>query len=82
MVPAESLDALQHVAELLAGPGGTFFLIVLLGTALVFKKLVLGWVYDDCIQDGIVCRKDLSERIAKGESELEKLRQERMGHRD
>jgi len=79
---ATDVDFLQRIAELLGGPGGTFFLLVLFGAGLVTKKIVLGWVYDDCIKDGVTCRKDLADRITKGEAELDRLRQDRMVRRD
>ena len=73
------VDALTHVAEILAGPVGTFFVIVLVAFAVATKRFVPGWVFDQCVKDGEQCRTDLSARVTKSEVELETLRRDRMG---
>ncbi len=73
------VDILTTVATTLAGPVGTFFLVVLLGFGLATRRIVPGWIFDDCVRDGKQCRDDLASRIAKSEADLEQLRRDRMG---
>lgn len=56
---------------------GVIFLFVLAGTMLYKRKLVFGWVHDDCQKDLSTCRSIADARAAKMEADLERLRSER-----
>lgn len=73
------IDALTRIAQILAGPVGTFFVICLVGFAIATKRLVPGWIYDDCVTESKGFKADIAARITRNEADLEQLRRDRMG---
>lgn len=72
------VSLLQSIAATLAGPVGTFFLIVLMGFGLATKRLVPGWVFEQCLAAEKKCTEELAARVAKSEADLDQLRRDRM----
>lgn len=64
------IDILERIVGLITGSNGLVVIVLLLAYALYTKKLVFGWLFDDC-------QKNLQERIDKAETELDLLRRER-----
>lgn len=69
----DELHALQAIAD----RAGAVFLLLLFIIALWRRYIVMGWSYSDCTSERDVCRKIASDRAAKLESDLDRLRDER-----
>jgi hypothetical protein len=69
--------AVEAIANALSSDVGVIVLGVAAGIALYKKKLVLGWLYEECVKDHQTCRGELERRVAHSEAELERLRSER-----
>jgi len=69
----------KDLVSILMGPGGVIFIFVTLVVAVQRKWLVPGWIYESCLQDGIVCRTDLAARVSATEAEVQQYRKERGG---
>lgn len=70
----ESVQAIQDLAEALNSPGGVMLGIVGLGILLWKRKLVLGWLYDECTTERDQCRGDTRSRLEAAEAQLDKMR--------
>jgi hypothetical protein len=75
------VDGLAKVAALLAGPVGAFAVMAIVALGFVTRRIVPGWIYDQCMDDGKTLRGDIAARIAKSEADLEQLRRDRMGQK-
>lgn len=73
------IDAITKVAQILAGPVGTFFVIVLVGVAISTKRYVPGWIYEECVAESKAFKAEIAARVARSEADLEQLRRDRMG---